>query len=84
MLSRPHVLLSRDFFRIAFATLSRRTVAQHAGFRGSFAAGLSLVTFAISFRDLRFGFRGDSIGHPLYYFVLSGFMALLIWLGLFS
>ena len=40
------------FFRSAFATLSRRTVTRHAGFRGSFAAGPSLVTFAISFRQL--------------------------------
>ena len=44
------------FFRNAFAALSRRTVTthqhQHAGFRVSFAAGPSLVTFAISFRKL--------------------------------
>ena len=54
MLSPPHVLLSRALvsLELLFATLSRRSVTQHAGFRGSFPAGPSLVTFAISFRKL--------------------------------
>ena len=53
MLSRPHVLLSRAL--VSLELLSRRFgggASQHAGFRGSFAAGLSLFTFAISFRKL--------------------------------
>ena len=52
MLSRPHVLLSRVL--LSLELLSRR-------FRGGLSH--SMQAFA-SFRGERFGFRGDSIGHP--------------------
>ena len=84
MLSRPHVLLSRALFPLEL--LSRR-------FRGGLShsmqafAGLSrrdLLCFfrhklSPAFAACVLAFAGILEDTPLYYFVLSGFMALLNW-----
>ena len=64
MLSRPHVLLSRALVSLELLSRRFRDGASHS--MQAFA-GLSrrdLLWLLSSFRGLRFGFRGDSIGHP--------------------
>ena len=80
--SRPRVFVFAGFvfFRLAFSDCRTLWTVAFAGLSRDLLQALSRQAFA-SLRGLRFGFREGSIGHPLYNFALSGFMALLICCG---